>query len=194
MIIAGAGSAGKETLGLLLGVNKNAEVIFFDENASLKLVFDKYPVINNIEQLKVQLAKNPSFCVAIGHPRKRQKMFEKITDMGGRSLNIYAPNYSGISHFADNGSIFQPGVVISYEVEVGKSCLIHANTVIGHKVQIGDFVNISPLCSVIGPSKIGHNTHIGSGSIILPGVSLGCNVIIKAGSIVDRDIKDYETF
>ena len=37
---------------------------------------------------------------------------------------------------------------------------------------------------------IGENTWIGSGAIILPGVSIGKNCVIGAGSIVTRDIPD----
>jgi len=72
--------------------------------------------------------------------------------------------------------------------------MIHSNSVIGHSVQIGDFVSISPLVSIVGPSVIGSYSFIGAGSVVLPGTRIGTNVIIPAGSVVKHDLKDFETF
>jgi acetyltransferase-like isoleucine patch superfamily enzyme len=44
----------------------------------------------------------------------------------------------------------------------------------------------------ISPVKIGKYTFIGAGSKILPGVSIGNGAIISAGSIVNRDVNDFE--
>ena len=38
------------------------------------------------------------------------------------------------------------------------------------------------------PSTIGSNVWIGSGAIILPGVSIGDDAVIGAGSVVTRDV------
>ncbi len=38
------------------------------------------------------------------------------------------------------------------------------------------------------PVRIGHNCWIGAGACILPGVSIGDNTVIGAGSVVTRDI------
>ena len=37
---------------------------------------------------------------------------------------------------------------------------------------------------------IGHNVWIGGGAILLPGVTVGNNVVIAAGSVVGRDLPD----
>ena len=41
-----------------------------------------------------------------------------------------------------------------------------------------------------GKITIGDNTFIGMGTIILPGVAVGKNVIVGAGSVVTRSIPD----
>lgn len=40
------------------------------------------------------------------------------------------------------------------------------------------------------PIKIGHNCWLGAGVIILPGVTLGDNVVVGAGSVVTKDVPD----
>lgn len=194
MIIAGAGSAGKETLFALLSENKNEDIVFYDDNSNIDALFGKYQVINSIELLQEYLKINPKFCVAIGNPRKREAMYNKIIKAGGIPQNVYSNHFDSIEKPENNGSIYQPGVVLSHDVKIGLSCMIHANTVIGHKSIIGNFVNISPLCSIIGPVKIGNLSYIGAGSVILPNVNIGKNVIVVAGSIVNRDIHDFETY
>ena len=42
-----------------------------------------------------------------------------------------------------------------------------------------------------GPVKIGRNTFIGSGTKILPGVTIGDNVIVGVNSVVNKDVPDF---
>jgi len=195
MIIIGAGAAGLETFLILLSTGYKAEILFYDENQSIpNVINDSCKVIHNENTLIKQLKFDPHFVVAIGNPRIREKMTNKMIRLGGKPSTIKADNHSCLSLIPENGSILQPGVVISTNVIIGQACMIHANTVIGHSVNIGDFVSISPLVSVIGPCSIGKYTFIGAGSVILPKISIGQNVIVPAGSIVNRSLKDYETF
>ncbi len=193
MIIVGAGSAGKETSGILMQ-DSNEDLVFFDPNCKMNKIWNKFQVISDLKILKKLINSNPHFCVAIGQPRKREKMFNSVLKLGALPKNIISKSAYSLSGIADNGTIIQPGVKISYDVIIGKSCFIHANSVIGHKVFIGDFVNISPLCSIIGPCKIEDYTYIGAGSIIMPNITIGKNCYITPGSTVNRDIKDHETF
>ena len=195
MIIAGAGSAGIETTGICLLSGCNDIVLYDDSINSNDLILQKYHVIKTEEELKKAIERNPDFCVAIGHPRTREKVFNRLLKMGGNPTNVinYKAVYS-VCEIPQAANIMHPGVNISYDFEIGKSCMIHANVVIGHKVKMGNFVNVSPLCSIIGPCTIGDYAYIAAGSVILPHHKIGKNAIIPARSVVDRDVKDYETF
>lgn len=196
MIIAGAGSAGKEALALYLSTGKN-DVILYDDNKNCEdYIFDKFKVMKTEEELKKAIENNPEFCVAIGHPRLRKKVFEKIIALGGvpRSIVNRDMTYS-VSKLADNNAcIYHPCASISYDFKTGISCLIHSGVVISHKVTLGNFVNVSPSCTIIGPCEIGDETYLEVGSTILGHHKIGHNAIIKAGKVVDRDVMDYETF
>jgi sugar O-acyltransferase (sialic acid O-acetyltransferase NeuD family) len=193
MIIAGAGSAGKETSGILM-LQSDEDLIFYDSNHRGEMVWDKFNVYSKLEEIEPYLQKHPDFCVAIGNPRKRKRVYDSFLKIGALPANIISKNANILSNITNNGTIIQPGVCISYDVKVGKSCFIHANSVIGHKVQIGDFVNISPLCSLIGPCTIGSFTYIGARTIVMPNIRIGSYSYISPGSIVNRDIDKYETF
>lgn len=195
MIIAGAGSAGKETMEIYLSTGEKDVVLYDDNKIKNTELFDDQQIICTENELIAEIKKNPLFCVAIGNPRRREKLFDKILSLGGIPANIMNTNlFYCISDISQNGSIIQPGVNISYGFEMGKSCMLHANSTIGHKVKLGNFINIGPSCAIIGPCEIGDYSYIGAGSVILPHHKIGRNVVISAGSVVDRDLADYETF
>ena len=77
------------------------------------------------------------------------------------------------------------------------SISIGSHTLIGRDVTIydTDFHQIEPKLEVQGgPISIGENVWIGSHVIILPGVTIGDNAVIGAGSIITKDIGSNQIF
>lgn len=80
--------------------------------------------------------------------------------------------------------------------------LDEARVTIGDNAFIGPNVSIFTACHPIAPDErntgaewaepviIGHNVWIGGDASILPGVTIGNNVVIGAGSVVTRDVPD----
>ena len=95
-----------------------------------------------------------------------------------------------------------------YNIEIGENFYANHNLLIldCNKVIIGDNVFIAPNCSFYTaghpidaktrnkgleyakPIKIGNNVWIGGNTVILPGVEIGDNTVIGAGSIVTKNI------
>ena len=67
------------------------------------------------------------------------------------------------------------GVRIESHVQIGSHCAIYSVSTIDGKE---------------GPVLLKHNCRIGSHCVILPGVTVGENSIVGAGSLVNRDIPD----
>lgn len=99
-------------------------------------------------------------------------------------------------------------VEIGRGVVVGSNCKIQAFVFIPEGVCVGDNVFIGPnvtFCNVKYPSAVENRMHtmsktivkdgvaIGAGSVILPGVTIGCNAIVGAGSVVTKDVDDGVT-
>ena len=114
-------------------------------------------------------------------------------------LNIYG------CEVGDN-SFIGPFVEIQKDVKIGKNCKVQSHSFICELVTIGDntviahgVMFINDLFSTGGPANgdknlwksttIGNNVSIGSNATILP-VSICDNVVIGAGSVVTRDIKE----
>jgi maltose O-acetyltransferase len=95
-----------------------------------------------------------------------------------------------------------------YNISIGAHVFLNFNCVvldvvavsIGEKAQIGPSVQLlaadhpqDPAARAAGrefgrPIRIGRNVWIGGGAIVLPGVTIGDDAIIGAGSVVSRDV------
>ena len=109
----------------------------------------------------------------------------------------------------DDFWIEQPFVCdYGYNIEVGKNFYTNHNVVIldAAKVKFGDNVFIAPNCGFYTaghpidaesrnagleyakPIEVGNDVWIGGNVVVLPGVKIGSNVVIGAGSVVTKDI------
>lgn len=109
----------------------------------------------------------------------------------------------------DNFIIEQPFMCdYGYNIEIGENFYANHNLIIldANKVIIGDNVFIAPNCGLYTaghpldaeernkgleyakPIQIGNNVWIGGNVVVLPGVKIGDNCVIGAGSIVNKDI------
>lgn len=126
--------------------------------------------------------------------KKRQKAIVDLFGSTGENPNVL-PLFN-----CDNGK----------NIHVGKQFLINYNGTIldVEKVEIGDYVMIGPntLISTVNhplspkgrrqnlaiasPIKIGNDVWMGGNVTILPGVTIGNNVVIAAGAVVNKDVPD----
>lgn len=124
--------------------------------------------------------------------KKRRKIIKKLIGKIGKKFLIEQPFY------CDYGE----------NIEIGDNFFSNMNFVIldGAKVKIGNNVMIAPNVGIYGtghplhvetrnkfieysyPITIGNNVWIGGSVVILPGVSIGDNSVIGAGSVVTKDI------
>lgn len=98
-----------------------------------------------------------------------------------------------------------------YHIEIGNNCLLNYNCTIIDvgRVRLGDFCLLGPNVSIytaghpIHPVprncnytygidvEIGDNVWIGGSAVICPGVTIGSNTVIGAGSVVTKDIPSW---
>ena len=117
-----------------------------------------------------------------------ERLFQKEIDIIGIEPNFYC----------DYG----------FNIHLGKNFYSNHNLVIldANKVEFGDNVFVGPNCGFYTSGhpldyeirnkgleyaksiKVGNNVWIGGNVCVLPGVSIGDNVVIGAGSVVNKDI------
>ncbi len=93
-----------------------------------------------------------------------------------------------------NGTSFEQccHLIAADKVEIGKACVFSAFVYVSdcsHGYTPDEDIMKSELD--IKPVKIGNHCFVGIGSCIMPGVTIGNNVVIGANSVVTSDVADY---
>lgn len=123
---------------------------------------------------------------------KRKELLKKLLGNIGEHIWIEPPFHTayGVNvhigdHFYAN---FNLVIVDDIDVYIGEHVMIAPNVTItptGHPV---DPSLRKPGTQFSIPVRIGNNVWIGSNAVILPGVTIGDNCVIGAGSVVTHDI------
>lgn len=152
---------------------------------------------NNDTELIAERQACKDLCHEYNHLRpsdikSRESIIARLFGKTGKNFLIEQP------FFCDYG----------YNIEIGENFYTNVNCVIldGAKVRFGDNVFIAPNCGFYTaghpfdveqrnsgleyarPITIGNNVWIGAQVCVLPGVTIGDNCVIGAGSVVNRDI------
>lgn len=144
----------------------------------------------------------PSF-KAILHYRVAHKLYKKGHYVVARWISQRAVRKTGIEiHpgatigkglFIDHGS----GVIIGETAELGDNITLYQGVTLGgtgkeqgkRHPTLGDNVMVSAGAKVLGSFKIGENSKIGAGSVVLKEVPANCTVVGVPGRIVSRMVQ-----
>lgn len=163
------------------------------EKCSRGMLYDA----NNDEELIAERQVCKDMCYDYNQIRptdlkKREELLRKLLGKTGEKFLIEQPFY------CDYG----------YNIEIGENFYSNVNCTIldGAKVKFGDNVFVAPNCGFYTaghpldvkqrtdgleyakPITVGNNVWIGAQCCVLPGVTIGDNSVIGAGSVVTKDI------
>lgn len=124
-------------------------------------------------------------------PEEIRELFSKLTDKKvDESFRLFPPFYTECGVNITVGKNVFINACCKFQDQAGIK--IGDNVLIGHSVIIAtlnhDFDIKNRLSMMAKKVKIGNNVWIGSGSIILPGITINDGAIIGAGSVVTRDV------
>lgn len=141
-----------------------------------------------------------------------RKLLQKLNFMDRSDFNGIAEVVKELLGKSE-GAFINPPFYCDYgsHIEVGKNFFANYNCTILDvaKVKIGDYCQMAPNVSIytaghpVYPDTrnsmyeygkeitIGDNVWIGGNTVICPGVHIGNNVVIGAGSVVTKDIPDW---
>lgn len=191
MLIIGAKGFAKEVLELFHERDELANLAFYDDINKTNLLYGKFKVLNNEDEVKVHFQKfGNEFTIGLGNPFLRNKLYKKFSALGGICTTVISSSAKIGSYDVNigHGTNILAGAIFSNSTKIGIAGIVYYNVAITHDCCIGDFVELSPNVQLLGRCKIGNFTQIGAGSIVLPDIEIGDNVIIGAGSVITRSI------
>ena len=122
--------------------------------------------------------------------------------LNSQNLDYHVNMFAPVKLFADrenavikigNNTRIHGSCIHAYElIEIGNNCLIAANCQIfdgnGHDLSFDNLENRIKTKGSSKPIHIGDNVWLGTGVIILPGVTIGNGSVVAAGSVVRNNI------
>lgn len=200
IVIIGSGGAGREVLDLInccnLQENKYEPLGFVvdPEYGTPGTVINEKPILGGFDWLE-KYASEIFVTIAIGQPNFRFQILQRIKSLNCKFITLIHPWTKKYLHkWVDLGEgIILNGCQISCQIKIGNFSYVNAFTVIGHDTTLSDFVTVAPSVSIDGFVKIGTGAFIGTGSSILPKVSVGEWSIIGAGSVISKDVPANST-
>ena len=137
-----------------------------------------------------EICADDVFTCAVGSPKARKILVEKILARGGQFINIISELAEIISTAeVGRGVIISPFVGVSERAHIGDFVALNAQTIIGHDARIGNFSCVMPHVAVSGNVQIGAEVFVGSGAVILPKVKIGDGATVGAGSVVLKKVR-----
>ncbi|MFG6496238.1 acetyltransferase [Fictibacillus sp. UD] len=193
IIIIGAGGFGREVAWLIEDINKdNPEwniLGFADDNKEIHgTEMNGYEVLGDIEWLKSQ---ELNVVCAIGDPITKKRTIERLKDSNISFPVLIHPSviYSDRVSFGE-GSIICAANIITTDIKIGNHVIINLDCTIGHDAILGDYTTVLPSVNVSGFVVTDESVSVGTGSAIIQGVKIGRNTVVGAGSVVVKDLPD----
>lgn len=189
--IVGAGGFGREVAWLIEDINKVTNewniIGFVDDNENiLGEEINGYKVIGNVDWLKNQELYVAS---AIGDPMTKKKILQRLQGSKIKYPVLIHPSviYSHSVEFGE-GAIICAGSIITVNISIGKHVTVNLDCTVGHDAILQSYTTVFPSVNISGYVIIEECVSVGTGSAIIQGIKIGRNTIVGAGSIVVRNL------
>ena len=162
-------------------------------DGDIKLAAEEYEllpdkVLGDVDNYEI--CASDVFTCAVGTPKARKVLAEKISARGGEFINLISTlAYIMPTVKIGRGVIISPHTCIGDNARLEDFVATNALTIIGHDAQIGKYSCVMPHANVAGKCKIGSEVFIGSGAIILPKAKVGDGATVGAGSVVLKKVR-----
>ena len=189
LVIIGASGHGKVIADIALKVGYD-EIVFIDDNTALKSGAG-YPVVGATEVISDY--KDWDFVIAIGNPKIRKMLSDKLNDYSIVSL-IHPNAVVAREVTIGRGTVVMAGAVINSYSKIGEGCIINTCSSVDHDCELGDFVHVAVGAHICGTVTVGDLTWVGAGSTVSNNIDICSDCTIGAGAVVIKNIEEAGTY
>ncbi|MBN8205352.1 NeuD/PglB/VioB family sugar acetyltransferase [Microbacterium esteraromaticum] len=198
VVVVGAGGFGRETVDVVEAVISGGGGI------ALLGIVDANPREADLQQLSARgiaylgteeqwLPYAPTgsrFIVAIGNPRVRGAVADRLLEAGLHPITVIHPQaVIGSQATIGAGVVICAGVQVSTNVTLGDHVHLNPACIIGHDAELENCVSVNPGAIVSGNVRVRENTLLGAGSMVLQGLTIAAGTTVGAGACVTKDTR-----
>lgn len=194
IIIFGAGGLGRELRSWIANTPGYRFVGFVDDNLPVHSKVDDANVLGGLSSLAGVVAGHPGLnvVIAIGDPRIRMQVGSALSAIEGIKFPVMihprAVLDDSLRIKIGAGTIITAGCVLTTGITIGRHVLINLTTTIGHDTVINDYTSIMPGVNLSGSVTLEQAVFLGAGACVLNGIRIGANTRVGAGSVVLKDL------
>lgn len=194
LYIIGARGFGREVYNLFLECNSlhsSIECIgFLDDKKDALIGYSGYPpIVSSVEDFEPK--DTDVFVCALGDVRYKKKYAEMIISKGGRFISLIHPSVQiGLNTNIGDGCIIRTACSISCDITIGRFVTIMGYSVLGHDCGVKDWSHLGAYSFLGGFSQVGESVTLHPGVRLLPHKKVGNNSTVGAGSVVIRNVKE----
>lgn len=187
LVIVGAGGLGREVAWSIERINAAApaprwRIVGFADDAPDKEsgVFAGRPLLGSCAKAARDWP-DADFFIAVGDNKTRQKIASLLD---GRAFPSIVDPAADIAPTASvsRGVFVGPRAVVSVDAKIGSFAIVNARAGVGHDSCLGAFSQVCPGASLSGATTLGECAFVGTNACTLPGVSVGDDAKIAAGT------------
>ena len=189
-LIIGAGAQGRVTLDILRAQARHDRIDFIDEDERLwGSQVNGSQVIGNLQEALGQSVSGVEVIVALGHPRARLAVAERVRERHIPFLNAVHPSAVVMpSVKMGSGNMIGATAVVNTDSQVGDHTIINTGAVIEHDCLVAHGATIGPGAHLGARSSMGTGAFLGTGAIVLSRVAIGEEAVLAAGAVLTHDL------
>ena len=198
--IYGMGGFGREVACLIDSINKNTPqwqlIGFFDDGKEIGSKCEYGECIGGIDELN-NWPTPLSVVISIGKPSILKQIVDSITNPHIDYPNIISDDvcwFDRDSVHLGKGNIITMDCQLSCNITIGDFNVFNCRVNIGHDAHIGNYNSVMTDAKIAGSCVVGDLNYIGVNAVILQGLKVGCNTTVAAGSVIMRRTKDGYTY
>jgi sugar O-acyltransferase (sialic acid O-acetyltransferase NeuD family) len=190
--IIGAGGMAREAFSIYIDLGREKDVMgFLEEDCHKDGVILNGKPVHDISFLSRFNEQNKPLVIGAIGSTKRKNLLMKLEKEGYRFDTIVHPS-AILSRWVkiSDGSIVTAGVIMTFQIDIGRHVIINLGSRIAHDVRIGNYATLSPGSKVMGHASLGDEVYVGTNATIIEGITVGKGAIIAAGAVVVKDVPE----
>lgn len=196
IVILGANGFAKDVLWLLEELNEEHRewnILGFIDAVPGEEPVPGYGILGNDDWL-LQYPHPVNVACGLGSPSLRKNVIKKYQGYQISFPNLISGRATVSKHIRiGEGCIICPGVLIAPNVILGNFVSLNLGCTLGHDAELEHFIMVNPGAHISGNVLVGAGSEIGTGACIIQGKRLGPETVVGAGTVIIRDIPGHCT-
>ncbi|MBU84078.1 acetyltransferase [Alcanivorax sp.] len=185
IVIIGFGGFGREVDWLARECGRTVRG-FLDDNATPGKK-GNYTILGGLDTWSAY--PDTELVVAIGNPRIRRKIVEKLVSQGVTDFATLIHPSVNMDETVDvgKGTMICAGSIATVDIAIGDHVILNLNVTVGHDDEIHDFVTVAPMVALSGNVTLEEGVEVGTGAAIRQGITMACGSMLGMGGILTKD-------